>query len=252
MDVAEAREQFSPSGSYLNTASIGLPPASTVEAVQQTVRHWSRGELHADEFDGILTACRERYARLARVPASEVALGSQASQLLGLIAANLPDDAEVLLAADDFTSVMFPFLAQQSRGVQVREVPLAQLPAAVSPSTTAVVCSAVQSADGALVDVDALHAAATAHGAMSVVDITQAAGWLPIDASRFDVTVCSAYKWLMAPRGGAYLTITPQLRERLVVHGAGRLRVALYLHNTPDDVDLAADIVNGVRRGAAR
>lgn len=220
MDIADARQQFSPSGIYLNTASIGLPPIGAVRAVQDNVEAWCHGELHANDFDGVIAACRARYARLVGAPADQVALGSQASQLLGLIAANLPEGSEVLLAADDFTSVMFPFLAQQTRGVRVREAPIGELAARVTASTTAVVCSAVQSADGAVLDVDALDAACRSHGALSVVDITQAAGWLPIDVSRFDVTVCSAYKWLMAPRGGAYLTITPGLRERLVVHSA--------------------------------
>src|ERR671931_379564 len=51
-----------------------------------------------------------------------------------------------------------------------------------------------------------------AHGVMTIVDATQALGWMPMDASRFDVVACAAYKWLMAPRGVAFMSVR---RERL-------------------------------------
>ena len=44
-----------------------------------------------------------------------------------------------------------------------------------------------------------------------MVDATQACGWLPVDASRFDAVACSAYKWLLAPRGVAFLTLGERL-----------------------------------------
>jgi len=50
---------------------------------------------------------------------------------------------------------------------------------------------------------------------------TQAVGWLPIDAGRFAYTVCGGYKWLLAPRGTAYLTVQPDLLDDLVPHTAG-------------------------------
>ena len=79
----------------------------------------------------------------------------------------------------------------------------------------------MQSSDGAVADLDAIAAAAAQHGALTVVDATQACGWLPLDASRFDVLVCSAYKWLLSPRGSAFMTLRPELAERLTPHGAG-------------------------------
>jgi selenocysteine lyase/cysteine desulfurase len=66
--------------------------------------------------------------------------------------------------------------------------------------------SAVQSADGRLVPggLDALAAAATRHGCLTYVDATQAVGWLPFAADRFDFVSCAAYKWLLCPRGAAF------------------------------------------------
>lgn len=66
-----------------------------------------------------------------------------------------------------------------------------------------------------------MAAAARRHGALTLCDITQAAGWLPVRADRFDLTVCSAYKWLCQPRGTAYLTVRPEVTDQLVPVNAG-------------------------------
>jgi selenocysteine lyase/cysteine desulfurase len=75
--------------------------------------------------------------------------------------------------------------------------------------------SLAQSADGTVADADAILSAAADTGTIVVADLTQAAGWLPVDASRFDATVTGAYKWLCAPRGSAFLTVAPHVAERL-------------------------------------
>ena len=58
-------------------------------------------------------------------------------------------------------------------------------------------------------------------GAITLCDATQALGWLPLDAGRFDALVCGAYKWLMAPRGTAFLTVSDRLLGSAVPHSAG-------------------------------
>ena len=139
----------------------------------------------------------------------------------GLIAANLPGGSEVLTAIGDFTSILFPFYAQAGRGIRVREVPLERMADCMTSRTTLVAVSAVQSADGRVADLDALHAASRATGARVLLDTTQAVGWLPVDASRFAYTACGGYKWLLSPRGTAYFTISPALIDDLTPHHAG-------------------------------
>ena len=48
-----------------------------------------------------------------------MAIGSALSAFAGLVAASLPAGARVLCAEDDFTSLLFPFLVQEPRGVTV-------------------------------------------------------------------------------------------------------------------------------------
>jgi selenocysteine lyase/cysteine desulfurase len=215
------RAEFDPEVVYLDTASLGLPPRRSLRALQDALDQWRAGRARPPEYDAPVAAARAGYARLVGVEPSQVAVGSQTSVVAGLVAAALPDGAEVLTAAGEFTSILFPFLAQAGREVSVREVPLAHLPGEITPRTALVAVSAVQSADGRVVDLDALADAAAVTGAQVLLDTTQAAGWLPVDAGRFAFTVCAGYKWLLAPRGTCFFTVGPDAADALTPHAAG-------------------------------
>lgn len=212
---------FAAAGLYLNTASCGLPPRPTVQALAAVHDDWAAGRVTASQFDDDVAAARASFARLVGVDPSWVAVGHQVSPLVGLVAAALPAGSQVLVATGDFTSVTFPFLAQAHRGIEVLEAPVERLAEAVGPQVSLVAVSLVQSADGAVLDLDAVLEAAAAHGAEVLLDLTQAAGWLPVDASRVGYTVCGAYKWLLSPRGTAFMTVRPDLVDGIVPVNAG-------------------------------
>lgn len=215
LDVAQARAAWPHVPGYLNAATLGLPPLAVVEAMKADLDRWSSGQASARGYDADVARCRELFAQLVGVPASWVATGAQTSVLVSLIATAMPDGAEIVVPEGDFTSVSFPFMVHADRGVQVRHVPLAGLADAVSPSTTLVAWSMAQSSNGAIADSAAVVEAAARHGALTLCDVTQAAGWMPCDASIFDFAVCTAYKWLCHPRGTAYLSVRPEVSERL-------------------------------------
>jgi selenocysteine lyase/cysteine desulfurase len=152
---------------------------------------------------------------------ADVAVGPQVSPFTGLIAASLEPGARVVCAREDFTSVLFPLLAQEARGVRVECVPLESLAEAIDGRTALVALSLVQSADGRIADVEAIAAAAAHHGARTFVDATQAVGWLPVDAPRFDYLACAGYKWLLNPRGTAFCYVREAAAAELVPHAAG-------------------------------
>jgi selenocysteine lyase/cysteine desulfurase len=212
---------FAVAPGFLDTASIGVPPSETVEAMRAALQAWAEGRARPQDFDPVVAEARASFARLVRVDAADVCIGHQVSPLAGLVAASIPDGARVVAAEGDFTSVLFPFLSQADRGVEVAIVPLADLPDAVDGRTHLVAVSAVQSASGALADLGAIEAAAAAHGATTFVDATQACGWLPLDAGRFDFLVCAAYKWLVSPRGTAFLAVRPERLDEIRPSAAG-------------------------------
>lgn len=202
---------FGTEGVYVNTASMGVPPRATVDALDAVHEAWWRGGLQATDFDPVVDDARASYARLVGVDPATVAVGHQVSPLVGLLAASLPPGSTVLVAEGDFTSVTFPFLARQGHGIRVVEAPLAALADHVDDATSLVAVSLVQSADGSLAPLDAIETAASRHGAEVLLDLTQAVGWLPVDAIRVGYTVCGGYKWLMSPRGTAFMTVRPDL-----------------------------------------
>jgi selenocysteine lyase/cysteine desulfurase len=213
----EARPLWAPEGVYLNTATFGLPPEPAWAALQQALADWRHGRTSWEAWAEETDRARRLFARLVGVPAEQVAVGATVSELVGLVAA-AARAGRVVSAEGDFTSLLWPWAAL---GFEVETVPLDRLAGAVDAATAVVAVSAVQSATGELADLEAIAAAAGAHDALVVVDATQACGWLPLDASRFDAVACAGYKWLCTPRGTAYLTLSERLLETVTPAHAG-------------------------------
>ncbi|MEV6673150.1 aminotransferase class V-fold PLP-dependent enzyme [Streptomyces sp. NPDC051162] len=204
-----APDHFSPGTTYLDTAASGLIPTGAAAAMAASVAAASEGRPQEEVFSAAVEAARAACGRLLGVPAGRVAAGSSVAVYCGLIAQSLPAGSEVLVAEGDFSSLVNPFHVRP--GLRVRTVPLERIAEEVRPGTALVAVSAVQSADGRIADLDAIGAAARAHGARTLIDVSQAAGWLPVDAAAHDYTACVGYKWLMCPRGTAFLTVPEDL-----------------------------------------
>lgn len=210
MRAAFSAEFDVPDG-YLNTPSIGIPPEAVADAVAAAVGRWRTGADVPPDFDESIEISRQGFAELVGVPVERVAIGAAVSQLIANVAGGLPAGARVLVAAGEFTSVTFPFAAVP--GVSVTEVPLAELPSRVE-GFDLVAVSVVQSADGSMVDLEALRKAAEAADVPVLLDASQAAGWLPLALDWADWVVCAGYKWLMVPRGAAWLAVHPRVLDR--------------------------------------
>jgi selenocysteine lyase/cysteine desulfurase len=206
---------------YLNTASFGLPPDPAWEALQRAQADWRAGRVSWEHWTAVTGRARAEWARLVHADPDDVAVGANVSGLVSLIAAAIPDGARVLAPEIDFTSLLFPFLAQERRGVTVDVVPFERLAESIDARTDVVAVSAVQASNGAVAPLDEIARAARHHGALSVIDATHAIGWLPVDATTFDALACAAYKWLLSPRGTAFLYLSKPLQERLTPHQAG-------------------------------
>jgi selenocysteine lyase/cysteine desulfurase len=220
--ITEARQQWSPAGVYLNTASYGLPPRDGFQAMQAALSDWRAGRTSWEHWGETSEATRAAFARMVGVSAARVAIGSTVSGFVGLVAASLPDGARVIVPEEEFTSTLFPFLVQQEqRDVTVTTVPAAHVAEAIDASTDIVAFSAVQMSTGDVADLDAVVASARHHGAQTLLDATQACGWLPIDATRFGSVVCAGYKWLTLPRGTAFMVVDEAFQQAVVPHSAG-------------------------------
>ena len=205
---------------YLDTATYGLPPTETVELAHRVIDDWDGGVADWRTWNDAADEARRLFASFVGVAADAVAVGPAASTLLGLVTASLPESAEVVVPTGEFTALLFPFLVQAERGVTVREVPLQALADSLDSATSVVAWSAVQSSDGRIADTDAVLEAAQRIGALTVVDTTQATGWLPLPLDRVDAAICSAYKWLCCPRGTAFMVASPRVVDECLPHAA--------------------------------
>src|SRR3954470_7150562 len=160
--VAAAQSLWRPQTTYLNTASYGLPPEPAWEALQAALADWRGGRVGWGGLNTATEPAREQFARMVGADMRDVVIGANVSGLVGLVAAALPAGTRVLAAENEFTSLLFPFLAQ---GLDVSFVPLARLAEAIDGSTDVVAVSAVQSSSGELAALDDIAAAGPPPGA---------------------------------------------------------------------------------------
>jgi selenocysteine lyase/cysteine desulfurase len=194
--LAPSEYEGSPTRGYLDTATYGLPPRSTLAAVEGTIASWAgRGSWLDWEQNG--EACRELFAQIVGAQPEEIAYVAAASVAAGIVAASLPAKAgaNVVLYERDFDSVLFPWRPLAERGVELRLLPLERLAEGVDQRTALVAVSLVQSSDGRMPDLAAIKAA----GTRLFLDGTQAVGSIPVDLAGVDYLVAHSYKWLLTP-----------------------------------------------------
>jgi selenocysteine lyase/cysteine desulfurase len=215
MDIDAARSLWHPKTIYLNTATYGLPPDPAWDAMQDSLDEWRGGRTSFYGWDESVTGARRAFARIVGVPEDWVCVSSTVASLVGLVAASLPDGTSVLVPEGEFTSALWPWMVHADRQITVRTAPVEELAHALDASVDLVAFSVVQSATGQVAAVDSIVEAAHAAGAATFADATQACGWLPVDAGRFDYLASGAYKWMMSPRGTAFMSVRPERLETI-------------------------------------
>ncbi|BCQ09456.1 aminotransferase class V [Mycobacterium heckeshornense] len=211
--------EFDGADGFLDTATYGVPPRFVAEALRDCVRSWQHGSLEVSTFVELMTTSRAAYASLTGTDPHRVAIGSSTSSLIGLVAAAIPDGSRVATLPGEYTSVTFPFAAQAARGVTLTELPHGQLEGSAGDFDV-VAASLVQSADGAVLDVESLRRSVAGSATVTVIDVVQALGWKDVELSWADVAVGASYKWLLGPRGVAWMSLSDRMFEKLVPHMA--------------------------------
>lgn len=206
------RALFAPAAgvTYLDAATYGLPPVSTVEAMERALDGWRSGTARwVDDWDRPAEAARGLFAELIGASAADIALIPSVSIGTGLVAASLSPGDIVVVPDDDHVSDLFPLLVAERRGVTVRGVPFDGLPDAIGPGTTLVAASLVQMQTGRVADLAAVTRRAGEVGARVLIDSTHATPFVEVAAhiEAIDYLVCHAYKHLLGARGCAFLYV---------------------------------------------
>ncbi len=201
---------------YLDTATYGLPPTATLNALVEAAAAWWAGTAaYEEDWEPAGEACRELIAPLLGGDPSRVALMPAVSVAVALVGATLDARSVVLLPDGEFTSLSLPLVAAaRLAGAEVRTASFASLADAIDDTVTLVATSHVRANGGATQDLSLLAAAARSAGAQVLVDASHSAGILPLDADRLqiDYLVVAAYKHLLCPRGVAFLHLGEEAR----------------------------------------
>ena len=209
--LAAARAEFSPEPgwAFLDTATFGLPPRATTARIAEALDGWRLGSIDWYAHDVAAESARVDFASLLGVDAGEVALLPSISIGVGVVAAGLRPDTEVLLPDDEYSSVILPMLVAESRGVGVRQVPFDRLAEEIRAGTDLVAVSSVQMHTGRAPDLAAICGRARAVGARVLLDASQGVPFHDLGGlvRSVDYLVCAGYKHLLSPRGTAFLYI---------------------------------------------
>ena len=161
LDSAASAFDPAPGRIYLDAATYGLPPRDTVRAMRRALLAWQRGTGRwIEDWDTIAEACRASFATLIGASVHEIAAQPAVSVAVATIAASLRPGDEVVVPGDEFTSVLYPLLVAEQRGVRVRQVPLERAAGRHPRGTTLVATSLVQMQTGLAAPLAAIVAAA--------------------------------------------------------------------------------------------
>lgn len=205
---------------YLNTPTASPGARPVLEALRRVEAEWERGEFSWQGWEGEADATRGLFAGLVGGMAEHVSLVSSVAEAASTVAASLPS-GRVVVGAREFQSNLFPWLALRGRGFEVVEVPADgdgvvrtdALLEAIDRRTVLVAVTEVQSSNGFRVRLEDVGARCREVGARLFVDLAQSLGALRFDVGRTgaDFVAAHGYKWLLAPRGAAWLWVRPGL-----------------------------------------
>jgi kynureninase len=212
---------------YLDGNSLGALPAGVPGRVEDVVRRqWGELRIRSWEESGWWTAPErigDRIAPLVGAAAGQIVVGDSTSvnvfkALVAAVRIAGGGRDEILVDATTFpTDGYIAESAARMTGCTLRPVAPAEVPAALSGRTAAVLLNHVDYRTGRLHDLPTLTAAVHAAGALAVWDLCHSAGALPVglDEHGVDLAVGCTYKYLNGgPGSPAYLYVRRDLQDR--------------------------------------
>lgn len=166
---------------------------------------------------------RDALGRMMQVAPETLAFTRNTSHSISIAAQAIPFQSgdTVVAPAVEYPANLYPWMAQETRGVTVRRVPSREnglvaeedLIAACDASTRVLAVSWVQWGTGQRLDLARLGAFCRERGILFAVDVVQGLGALRIDLSTLPVDIAAAgcHKWLLAPGGIGILYIRQEI-----------------------------------------
>ena len=210
---------------YLNSAGAGLPWPGAPAAAAEYYSHLATWGAQAQpEWIRRAELARARVGQLLRVPPTDVTFLRNTSDVMNLAANSVswrPGD-EVVVAADDFPSVVLPWTKAEAAGGTLHRVVIDDerrredlLLAQINARTRVVAVTHVHAVTGARLDLERLGRACRGVGALFVVDGIEALGAIDVDLTWVDVYGAAVFKWMLSGFGLSIGVFAERARELL-------------------------------------
>lgn len=204
----------------------GSPPAhvAVAERLGQALADWTSGEFDWRDWDASVESAKGLFAGLLGVQEGAVAAMGSVAEAVTAVVRSLPPGS-IVVSQGDYRSVILPITLLASDKHDVIIVPSSHglvdsraLVSAVRDDTVLVACSDTLTSTGERLDFQAISAAAHAVGAAVFADLTQSFGVLrhDLEVTGVDFVAVHGYKWLLCPRGAAWLYVAPHWQGSMV------------------------------------
>lgn len=218
---------------YFDHAAV----APITSRAQQALNDWAadmaeNGHLHERRWLERTEEVRGLAGKLINADPLDIAFVKNTSEGIGIVAEGLPwqPGDNVVTAAEEYPSNIYPWLNLADRGVEVRRVAsrdrrlwIDDIRAAVDGRTRLLTLSMVEFSSGFRNDLDALGELCRQRGVLFFVDAIQGLGVLPVDVQKtpIDFLAADGHKWLLGPEGAGIFFIRRELLDRLHCVGVG-------------------------------
>lgn len=198
---------------YFDHAAIAPLPQPTLTAISKWANECATcGDSVWPDWKRQIEECRHVAAELINAADDEIALIPNTTFGINLVADGLDwrSGDNVVLPDHEFPSNVYPWMALEPQGVEVRKVPLDgdkvcldRIVSACDERTRVVSVSWVGYASGYRIDPKTFASAIHDAGALFFLDAIQGLGVFPLDVKDADIDFLAAdgHKWMLGPEG---------------------------------------------------
>lgn len=227
MNLEEFRAEFPATRRYAWLDTPGSPPGarSVLRALRRVLDKSEDGTENWLDWDRYADQARALFANWVGADPAQIATVGSLAEAAATVA-KYRADGTVLLGADEFQSLLYPFLAEARRdsGKSVQLVRPREgqsrteaLLNSIVPGISLVAVSETTTLDGERIDLRQIRRRTNEIGARLFVNGTQSLGVLDLDLAELqpDYYAVHGYKWMLSPRGAAWLYASPTVSREL-------------------------------------
>ena len=219
---------------WLNHAGVSPISRPVADAMKKHADEVAReGASNVVSWYSGVKKVKQLAASLLRCEAHDLSITPNTTHGVNLVANGLDwkEGDEVLLPQIEYPANVYPWWAQESKGVKLvwvppdrdGRIPVEAFESRITDRTRVLTVSFVQFASGYRHDLQALGNLCKDAGIFYFVDAIQGFSVFDIDvqATHIDALTTGAHKWLLGPTGVALFYTTPETREALAVNWVG-------------------------------